>query len=442
MGTALPSKIESNLSTILTAEGIWKSFNTGDHYTTILKDLSIKINKGEFVILFGPSGCGKSTFLNTILGLEHPDKGSILFGGMKVWELNSDDRALIRKNNIGIIHQQQNWIKSLNVIDNVALIGKLLGCPKEEALKKAQEKLEIVEMTHRGDYNPYELSSGEQQRISLARSLMSNPSLIVADEPTGNLDVKAGIKVMELFRRLSDEGKTIVTVTHNLESLDYADRIIFMLDGKIRKEIKVKKDEIGEIKRRIAEDIELFISEAQAGEQEKFKDAPPPQDYNDDYITRKKKVFEILDFIKFNIIFTLSMFLLLLLFIPSYVFEMVCMKKCKISSRVEKFIMRMFNKLEEGKKGLQRSISSWDLGEISFSNLMKKRSRTIITVFGVGIGIGFITFLLSVGFGLESLVVNEIAQFEQRRQVVIQPVTGSEIVLDDEIGRASCRERV
>jgi ABC-type lipoprotein export system ATPase subunit len=166
----------SNPTNLVTSTHLWKSFPTGDHFTTVLKDINLNIKKGEFVILFGPSGCGKSTFLNTLMGLEHPDKGNVNFMGMNLWELNSDDRAVIRKSNVGIIYQQQNWVKSLSVVENVAVVGSLLGMKKEEAEALAREKLEIVGMTHRADYKPYELSSGEQQRISLARSLMSQPS--------------------------------------------------------------------------------------------------------------------------------------------------------------------------------------------------------------------------------------------------------------------------
>lgn len=261
---------------IITSSNLWKSFETGDQYTTVLKDISLEINKGQFVILFGPSGCGKSTFLNTLMGLEHPDKGDITFMDVDIWKLNSDERAGLRKSNVGIIYQQQNWIKALNVLDNVALVGRLLGYEKSKAEALGMEKLKLVGMTHRAGYKPYELSSGEQQRISLARSLMSEPSLIIADEPTGNLDVKSGVKVMNTLKDLSKEGKTVLMVTHSLEYFEFADRVLFMLDGCIRKDVKIKDVDVNEMKIKIAEDIEAFIGESKEKKNQKIVKGPAP----------------------------------------------------------------------------------------------------------------------------------------------------------------------
>lgn len=428
-----PAQPKTNSNTIVTSTHLWKSFPTGDHYTTILKDISLKINKGEFIILFGPSGCGKSTFLNTIVGLEHPDKGDIKFMGMDIWQLNSDDRAVIRKSNVGIIYQQQNWIKSLSVIDNVSVVGSLLGLGKDEAKAKATEKLELVGMMHRADYKPYELSSGEQQRISLARALMSEPSLIIADEPTGNLDIKSGIKVMDILTELAKRGKTVLMVTHNPEYFEFADRVLFMIDGEIRKDIKISNENVEEMKRRIMEDLEAFISEVKLeGGTADVKNAPKPVKYHEDIAKGRDKLIRIVESIKFVLVFTFSMFLLLLLYIPAYVLERFLFKKSSISEKASNFIINVFNKLESKKKGVQGSISSWDIGEISLSYLMEKKSRTMITILGVGVGIGFITFLLSIGYGLENLVINEIAEIEQMRQVVIDPVVSSEVDIDEE----------
>ncbi|MFA7143628.1 MAG: ATP-binding cassette domain-containing protein [Candidatus Dojkabacteria bacterium] len=419
-------------SAIVVSTNLWKSFETGDKYTPVLKDITLNIGAGEFVILFGPSGCGKSTFLNTIMGLEHPDKGNIRFMGMDIWNLNSDDRAVIRKSNVGIIYQQQNWLKSLNVLENVALIGSLLGYDKERAEALALEKLKIVEMTHRAQYRPYELSSGEQQRISLARSLMSNPSIIVADEPTGNLDVKNGLKVMNILKELAKGGKTILMVTHNPEYFEFADRVLFMLDGRIRKDVKVTKENVGELKRRIIEDIEVFIDEAENGKKEAPIKAPNPVMYQEELPKGKAKFSQILESMKFVTVFTFSMFLLLLLYVPAYILEKLFFRKKNLSERASSLIIKIFNKLEGKKKGIQASINSWDLGAISLSHLMEKKSRTLITVLGVGVGIGFITFLLSLGYGLENLVVGEIAEIEEMRQVSVNPVVGSEVILDEE----------
>jgi ABC-type lipoprotein export system ATPase subunit/ABC-type lipoprotein release transport system permease subunit len=425
---------QSNKSnSIVTSTHLWKSFPTGDHYTTILRDISLEINKGEFIILFGPSGCGKSTFLNTIMGLEHPDKGNIKFMGMDIWNLNSDDRAVIRKSNVGIIYQQQNWIKSLSVIDNVSVVGSLLGMNKEEAENLAREKLKIVGMTHRADYKPYELSSGEQQRISLARALMSDPSLIIADEPTGSLDVKSGIKVMKILTELAKNGKTVLMVTHNPEYFEYADRVLFMIDGKILKDIKVEDNDVNELKKKVVEDIEAFINDAESGKiPDRSNNGPKPVEYKEEEAKGGARILKMLDNIKFVVVFTFSMFLMMLLYVPALFIERIFAKKSNLSSKASKVIINIFNKLEGGKRGLKASISSWDLGEISLSYLMEKKSRTLITVLGVGVGIGFITFLLSIGYGLESLVVDEIAEIEEMHQVFVSPVVGSEVEINEE----------
>jgi ABC-type lipoprotein export system ATPase subunit/ABC-type antimicrobial peptide transport system permease subunit len=416
----------------VTSTHLWKSFPTGDHFTTILKDINLDIKKGEFVVLFGPSGCGKSTFLNTLMGLEHPDKGGVNFMGMDLWKLNSDDRAVIRKSNVGIIYQQQNWVKSISVLENVSIVGSLLGMTREEAENLAMEKLKIVGMTHRADYKPYELSSGEQQRISLARSLMSKPSLIIADEPTGSLDVKSGQKVMKLLKDLSQEGKTVLMVTHNPEYLEYADRVLFMLDGRIRKDVVIKDQDVNQMKLKIVEDLEAFISETEKGNVVQEEKAPEPVPYKEELPKGRDKILQFFDCMKFVFVFTISMFLLLILFTPAYILEKLIFKKSDISSKASNLIIKIFNKLEGKKKGVESSISSWDLGEISLSYLMEKKSRTLITVLGVGVGIGFITFLLSLGYGLESLVIEEVAEIEEMRQVNVNPVVGSEVVVDEE----------
>ena len=298
--------------------------------------------------------------------------------------------------------------------------------------RSAMEKLQVVEMTHRADYKPYELSSGEQQRINLARSLMSNPSIIIADEPTGSLDVKNGLKVMNILKELAKGGKTILMVTHNPEYFAFADRVLFMLDGRIRKDVKVNKENVDELKRRINEDIEAFIDEAESGKKEEPIKAPSPVLYEEDLPKGREKFLQFLDCFKFLIVFTFLMLLILLFFVPAYILERLFFRKKNLSEKVSKLIIKIFKKLEGDRKNLVDSINSWELGEISLSHLMENKSRTLITVLGMGVGIGFITFLLSLGYGLENLVIGEIAEIEERRQVSINPVVGSEVVLDEE----------
>lgn len=212
---------------------VYKSFTLGEQEVEIIKGVSFEISEGDFVILFGPSGCGKSTVLNILLGLESPTKGSVLFQDESLYEMNEDERAQLRKQRVGMVYQQSNWIKSLNVIENVGFPLLLRGVSQEERDQKAQEVLRLVEMEHTAYQAPTELSSGQQQRVSLARALVADPVLIVADEPTGNLDSVAGDYVMQLFQKFNGQGKTVIMVTHDLEYLTFASNSLNMSDGTI-----------------------------------------------------------------------------------------------------------------------------------------------------------------------------------------------------------------
>lgn len=220
---------------ILDVQHVSKSFKIGTQDVQILKDVSFTIKEGDFVIIFGPSGCGKSTMLHGILGLEPPSSGTINFFSIDIYDGTSeDDRAIIRKQHIGMIYQQANWIRSLSVVENVAFPLILLGTDRNDAVIKAMRYLDEVSMTSWANYSPSELSSGQQQRVALARALVNNPSVIVADEPTGNLDFESGQIVMKLLSDLSKtQGKTIIMVTHDLEYLPYAQTAVRMLDGKV-----------------------------------------------------------------------------------------------------------------------------------------------------------------------------------------------------------------
>lgn len=221
-------------SVLIDIKNIKKNFKVGEQIIPILKGVSFSINQGEFTIILGPSGCGKSTLLHIMLGLEKPSEGDIIFLGENIYANTDEDyRSSFRKKHIGMIYQQPNWIKSMNVVDNVAFPLMLLGMQKELANQKAMERLTSLSMQNWANYIPTELSGGQQQRIALARGLMNNPEIIIADEPTGNLDFQSGQLVMELLQGLNKEGRTIVMVTHDLEYLKFANRAVRMLDGNI-----------------------------------------------------------------------------------------------------------------------------------------------------------------------------------------------------------------
>lgn len=231
---------------LISLTGIKKSFQVGEQTIPILHGITMKVNYGDFMIIVGPSGCGKSTLLHIILGLEVPSEGEIIFLGENIYQNTQEDyRSNFRKKHIGMIYQQANWIKSMNVLENVAFPLLLLGLDKETAMEKALSFLKQVKMENWANYTPTELSGGQQQRIALARSLINNPEIIIADEPTGNLDFQSGQEVMQLLHSLNQQGKTIIMVTHDLEYLKYAKSAVQIFDGAIQKSYTDK--DIGEL---------------------------------------------------------------------------------------------------------------------------------------------------------------------------------------------------
>ncbi len=233
---------------VLEAKGITKFFKVGSSLIQVLKGIDVSIKQGEFIVLFGSSGCGKSTLLNILLGLEVPSDGKVLFTGKDLYSFEEDERSQIRKEGVGLIYQQQNWVKSLNVLENVAFPLTLRGFTKDEREAKAMELLKSVRMENTADQAATELSSGQQQRVSFARALISNPAIVVADEPTGNLDSKSGVELMTLFKEYNDKGNTIIMVTHDLEFLPYATRSLNMSDGVIINEYKRGDKELDKFK--------------------------------------------------------------------------------------------------------------------------------------------------------------------------------------------------
>ncbi|MDZ7586442.1 MAG: ABC transporter ATP-binding protein, partial [Patescibacteria group bacterium] len=209
------------------------------------KDISLEVKSSEFCVIFGPSGCGKSTLLHTILGLEAPSKGTCIFLSKNLYDgMDEDQRSDFRKNHVGMVYQQPNWIKSLTVLENMAFPLILMGKPKAEYLEKAEEILKAVAMSDWVSYAPTELSSGQQQKIALARALVTSPEVIIADEPTGNLDFESGQELMQLLVKLNKEQeKTILMVTHDLEYLKFAKTVVRMFNGTIVEEYDEKNKE-------------------------------------------------------------------------------------------------------------------------------------------------------------------------------------------------------
>lgn len=210
-----------------------KIFRTEEVETTALNKVSLEVKEGEYVAVMGPSGCGKSTLLNILGLLDNPTSGSYIFNGTEVANLRERDRTIFRKGNIGFVFQSFNLIDELNVYENVELPLIYLKMKTAERKKKVEDALERMKISHRAKHFPQQLSGGQQQRVAIARAVVANPRLILADEPTGNLDSKNGIEVINLLSELNKEGTTIIMVTHSDRDAGYAHRIVNLFDGQV-----------------------------------------------------------------------------------------------------------------------------------------------------------------------------------------------------------------
>jgi len=208
-----------------------KIYRTEEVETIALNKLSLEVKDGEFVAVMGPSGCGKSTILNILGLLDDPDGGSFIFNGVEVAHFNERKRADMRKHNIGFVFQSFNLIDELTVYENVELPLIYTGVKSSERKEKVEKVLEKMKIMHRRNHYPQQLSGGQQQRVAVARAVVNNPKLILADEPTGNLDSANGGEVMELLTDLNEQGTTIIMVTHSEHDAKFSQRIIRMLDG-------------------------------------------------------------------------------------------------------------------------------------------------------------------------------------------------------------------
>jgi putative ABC transport system ATP-binding protein len=218
---------------LIDLKNIYKIYKMGSTQINALDGLDCTIDKGEYVALMGPSGSGKSTLMNVIGCLDSPSSGTYLLNGTNVSTMTDDDLATVRNVEIGFVFQSFNLLPRTSALENVALPLVYAGVAKKERLERAQVVLEKVGLGDRGDHKPNELSGGQRQRVAIARALINNPSIVLADEPTGNLDSKSSLEIMALFEEIHAEGNTVVMVTHEEDIAKYAKRTIRMIDGKM-----------------------------------------------------------------------------------------------------------------------------------------------------------------------------------------------------------------
>ena len=226
---------------VIHLDNVWKTYRMGDVEVNALQGLNLEVKSGEFLAIMGPSGSGKSTAVNMIGCLDVPTKGRIILDSHDISKLTESELAQIRGRKIGFIFQQFNLIPTLTAMENIMLPMIFQGTEEEKRIADAKKLLELVELGERMHHKPTELSGGQQQRVAIARALSNNPEVIIADEPTGNLDSKTGTIVMDFLKKLhKKEGKTIVMVTHDSNLSKHAERIEYLKDGKIVKSLNIK----------------------------------------------------------------------------------------------------------------------------------------------------------------------------------------------------------
>ncbi|MFH1682668.1 MAG: ABC transporter ATP-binding protein, partial [Candidatus Woesearchaeota archaeon] len=222
--------------TLIELRNVWKTYHIGEISLDVLKGVDLKINQGEFVVIIGPSGSGKSTMMNLVGILDIPSRGTIFLEGDDIAKYSESELAQARGKKIGFVFQQFNLIPTLTALENVILPTIFQNTPEEERIKRAKELLVRVGLSDRIDHKPTELSGGQQQRVAIARALVNDPEIILADEPTGNLDSTSGSQVMDMLAKLhKQEKKTVILVTHDIELVKYSEKTIHIRDGLIIK---------------------------------------------------------------------------------------------------------------------------------------------------------------------------------------------------------------
>ncbi len=232
------------INPIIKIDNVWKKYEMGKaDPLVVLKQINLEINPGEFVAITGPSGSGKSTMVNIVGALDKPSWGAVYLDGKDISKMGESALAFLRGKTIGFIFQQFNLLPTLSALQNVMLPMEVIDVPNKEAHKRATDILTSLGLGDRINHKPNELSGGQQQRVAIARSLANNPEVILADEPTGNLDSKTGLFVMDFLGKLNKEGKTIVLITHDLHLVKYAQRVVHIKDGKIEKVVGNKEEQ-------------------------------------------------------------------------------------------------------------------------------------------------------------------------------------------------------
>jgi putative ABC transport system ATP-binding protein len=221
------------LKIVVSATSLGKIYQTNDAQVEVLKDVNLKVEKGEFTVISGPSGSGKTTLLNIVGGIDKPTSGKIFVFGQDLGVKDEDFLASFRCNNVGFVFQSYNLVSTLTVAENIAFPMEWIRKPENYVKERVEELLGVVGLQHRAEHFPFQLSGGEQQRVAFARALANDPSFLLVDEPTGNLDTKTSLKIVQILQKLKGDGKTIIAATHDDRIIQLADQKLYLEDGKL-----------------------------------------------------------------------------------------------------------------------------------------------------------------------------------------------------------------
>ena len=430
----MKKEMEGKDKIVIQASNLHKSFDMQSIVVPVIKGVNLKIKEGSLVAIFGPSGCGKTTLINLLMGIENPTKGKVGLFGKDLFSMDADMRAEFREDKVGVVNQQPNWIKSLNVLENVSFPLILAGYKKKKAEEKALETLSQLRMDLWAYYLPTQLSSGQQQKVTMARALVNDPKIIFADEPTGNLDSKSGEELLSILEELNKEGKTIIIISHDSKHLKRVKTVYQMFDGYIVNRFNVKDlSEEG-----VESEIEKFSGEKSGDGRTGYKIIPKIEEKKGLDLKRRFKVVlgelkNLLVHFKTSLVFVPFLFLYFIEKTLDLFKKILNLLNIPTTEGSGKLFAKFYSLFEKSNRNQSESIVKRAVVDLAFKNLFSKKSRTIVTIGGVAIGYAIIVFLLSVGFGLEGLVLDRIGSLDQKKQIEAIPAIGSNIVLNEEV---------
>lgn len=420
-----PSHQQTTNPLVASVRDITKVFRVSSQKIIVLKGIDLDVYKGEFLVIWGPSGCGKSTLLHIMMGLEPPTSGTVNLMNNLLTNMTEDEMADFRKSHIGTVFQQHTWIRSANVLENTMFPLLIKGESREIAEKKGHEALKSVEMDDWYSHYPTELSAGQQQKVATVSALSTEPDIIVTDEPTGNLDHKSGTEIMDMLKAHNKKGNTVIMVTHDINNIDYATRVIQMFDGQISHSFTVEQTPLNKIKEELM--ITKYISPGAFQIQPEKKDSDR-QKKSDILLTdRLKDLFIIIT----KPFFFLALFLLFIFGKTINRIRHLHLFSKGIPRAILDTLYSIYQKIYQQIQ-TPGNINQFDIINLSIQNLFQRKTRSLVTILGMSVGIGAIVLLVSLGYGFESLVIDQVTTLGELQQLDVRPSFSEELSITDE----------